>query len=318
VDLEQQPVLVERREMACRPSDWFQGGGAKRCEQGRSGGDFGRDSDIGDARPPEGTAGHGQPASRTLTPGLSIDDVPAWTLDAENYGAATTTCCRGDVVARQTEDSVADTAGATDRGRIFKIVRDQRVAFLLVGGLNTVLGTGWFIVFQLLFDRMHIGRFDYMISLVCAQAASIMCSFIMQRTLVFRVHGNFWLDFVRFASVSMSALGINLVLLPFFVEVFSMPKIPAQLLATAIIAVSTYFAHREFSFRRKRATTAQEVSDALAAGGPGAPQSAVAVSRNSAGTQDTAGTQDVAGRRPGAADVGAAPGSHDNSDRTAP
>jgi len=137
-----------------------------------------------------------------------------------------------------------------DPGPLSRWVRDQRVAFVLVGGFNTVLGTAWFIAFQLFFERIEIGRFDYILSLVCAHAASVLCSFVMQRYLVFRVRGRVLLDLVRFVSVSLTSLGLNLVLLPLVVEVLGVPKIPAQLLVTAVLALGTYFLHRDFSFRR--------------------------------------------------------------------
>src|SRR5215207_2981640 len=37
-----------------------------------------------------------------------------------------------------------------EKGPLFRFVRDQRVAFILVGGTNTVVGALWFIAFQLL------------------------------------------------------------------------------------------------------------------------------------------------------------------------
>ena len=141
--------------------------------------------------------------------------------------------------------------GPPERGPLFRVVRDQRVAFVIIGGFNTVLGTAWFIGFQLLFESLSLGRFDYVLSLVCAHAASVLCSFVMQRLLVFRVRGHFGRDFVRFTGVSLTALGLNLVLLTLLVEGTTLPTIPAQLIVTAVIAVGTYFAHRDFSFRRE-------------------------------------------------------------------
>ncbi len=140
--------------------------------------------------------------------------------------------------------------GSSWRNAAFSLVRDRRVAFLVVGAFNTVLGTAWFIGFQLLNSTLHVGRFDYLLSLVSAQLASLLCSFVAQRYLVFRVRGQFWADFFRFAAVSTTAFFINLALLTASVELLSWPKIPAQLAVTAVIAVGTYVAHRDFSFRR--------------------------------------------------------------------
>lgn len=147
-------------------------------------------------------------------------------------------------------------------GLFLRIIKDRRIAFVIVGGMNTVLGTLWFIGYQLAFEALHVGRFDYLLSLVCAQITSVFTSFLSQRYLVFRVHGRFWGDLARFALVSTSAFGANLVLLPLCVELLGWPKIPAQLAVTAVIAISSYIAHRDFSFRRKSSKDGKNQSDA--------------------------------------------------------
>jgi len=137
-------------------------------------------------------------------------------------------------------------------GPLFRIVRNEKVAFLLVGGFNTALGTAWFIVFQLLFGH-KLGRFGYMASLGCAHVAAVLCAFVLYRRFVFRVRGHLWLDLGRFEVVNLAALGINAVSLPFVVEVFSVRPIVAQLLVTCVTATLSYVGHKFFSFRRSKA-----------------------------------------------------------------
>ncbi len=42
-------------------------------------------------------------------------------------------------------------------GPLFRLIRDQRVAFLIVGGMNTAIGTVWFVVFLWLFPQGAVG-----------------------------------------------------------------------------------------------------------------------------------------------------------------
>lgn len=140
-------------------------------------------------------------------------------------------------------------------GPLFRVIKDQRVAFLLVGGFNTVLGTAWFIVFQLAFGQ-NLGRFGYLASLGCAHVAAVITAFVLYRYLVFRVRGHLWLDLFRFWLVNLTALGINAVTLPILIEVSGWPPIVCQLLVTCVTALVSYFGHRDFSFRRKRADPA--------------------------------------------------------------
>jgi len=136
-------------------------------------------------------------------------------------------------------------------GPLFRIVKDQRVAFLIVGGFNTLLGTFWFVFFELLL-RDHLGAYGYMASLVCAHVAAVLCAFVLYRKFVFRVTGHVWLDLARFEVVNLAALGVNVVALPFVVELLGLAPIPAQLLITCVTALISYFGHKGFSFRRKK------------------------------------------------------------------
>ena len=58
------------------------------------------------------------------------------------------------------------------------------------------------------------------------------------------------LDLVRFTGVNVGSLGLNALLLPFFVEIVGLPVIPAQVVTQLIVVCSTYLGHRYVSFRR--------------------------------------------------------------------
>ena len=132
-------------------------------------------------------------------------------------------------------------------GPLLRLVRDQRVAFLLVGGINTLIGLLWFILFN-----ATLGRFvGYMGALVLAHICSVLCAFFLHRRFVFRVRGQLLLDLGRFELVNIGALAANAVLLPVFVEVVGLEVVLAQILATVVSVVTTYLGHKLFSFRRR-------------------------------------------------------------------
>jgi putative flippase GtrA len=135
-------------------------------------------------------------------------------------------------------------------GPLFRLVRDQRVAFLIVGGMNAAIGTVWFVFFLWLFPR---GAAGYLSTLACAHIAAVLCAFVLYRRFVFRVAGHLLRDLVRFELVNLSTLGFNFVTLPLLVEVFGWPVLLSQLVVTAAIALYGWFAHRGISFRRSPA-----------------------------------------------------------------
>jgi putative flippase GtrA len=135
-------------------------------------------------------------------------------------------------------------------GPLFRLIRDQRVAFLIVGGMNTAIGAVWFILFLWLFPRGTVG---YLSALLCANTAAVLCAFVLYRRFVFRVTGHVLRDLARFELVNLSTLGFNFAALPLLVEVFGWPVLLSQLVITGATVVYSWFAHRGFSFHRSRA-----------------------------------------------------------------
>ena len=135
-------------------------------------------------------------------------------------------------------------------GPLFRLIGDQRVAFLIVGGMNTAIGTAWFVAFLWLFPHGAIG---YLGALACAHLAAVLCAFVLYRKFVFRVTGHVLRDLARFELVNLSTLSFNFAALPLLVEVLGWPVLLSQLFITGATVVYTWFAHRGFSFRRSRA-----------------------------------------------------------------
>lgn len=131
-------------------------------------------------------------------------------------------------------------------GPLLGLVRDQRIAFVLVGVVNTVVGYGWFVFFE-----FTIGRYwGYLASLAFAHVFSVLCAFMLYRRLVFRVRGHVWRDLGRFELVYLVSISINFALLPLLVEVGQLPPLLAQASIIFVTTLISYFGHSRFSFRR--------------------------------------------------------------------
>jgi len=130
-------------------------------------------------------------------------------------------------------------------GWLLRIVRDQRVAFLIVGGINTVVGFLCFAGFLALF-----GQRRYLLALVCAHVVAVLIAFVLYRFVVFRVRGHVLADLWRFETVYLSALAVNFVLLPVLVEFAHLPALLAQALIVFVTSVMSWLGHKHYSFRR--------------------------------------------------------------------
>lgn len=152
------------------------------------------------------------------------------------------------------------------RARIARILRDQRVSFLLIGGVNTVVGFVLFVILDLTLgrylDRVVNEVVGSIATVVVSYAIAIQIAFVLHRRFVFRVEGHLWRDLLRFQTVYLVSLGINLVTLPILVSL-GMPRILAQALIIVVTTVLSYVGHRYFSFRRPL-----EIAPEPAAGDP--------------------------------------------------
>jgi len=130
-------------------------------------------------------------------------------------------------------------------GWLLRAVRDQRLAFLLVGGINTVVGFVCFAGFLLL-----LGQHLYLLVLLCSHVVSVLIAFVLYRFVVFRVRGHVLADLWRFETVYLSALAVNLVLLPGLVEIASLPVLLSQAVILVATSLMSWVGHRHYSFRR--------------------------------------------------------------------
>lgn len=148
-------------------------------------------------------------------------------------------------------------------GPLIRLVRDQRVAFLVVGGINTVVGFAFFVACSETVGHLIDHRFGKvagsLVTVGISHVLMVLFAFVMHRRFVFHVRGHVLRDLVRFESVYLTALGINVVALPILVEL-GLPRIPAQAIIVAFTTLLSYFGHRHFSFRRGAAETADQRS----------------------------------------------------------
>jgi putative flippase GtrA len=125
---------------------------------------------------------------------------------------------------------------------------EQGIRYLLVGLFNTVFGYGFFALLQVTAGTV----ISYMLVLLIAQVVSTFVAYVLYRSLVFRVRGRFWRDLVRFSLVYAGAFAVNLVLLPVMVSGFGWDVLLAQALIVGGTVIASFFAHRNFSFRRPK------------------------------------------------------------------
>lgn len=152
----------------------------------------------------------------------------------------------------------------TDDSRLLRrLLRDERVRFAVVGGVNTVVGYGFFSLFQYLLGA-HIW---YVVSLLLAHLCASFLAFLLYRLFVFRVRGNVIIDFLRFQLVYLVPLTANVLALPALVEWAGLNVYLAQAVIVVVSTVISFVGHKFFSFRRRIDPTGDPLTGEPVAGG---------------------------------------------------
>ena len=127
-----------------------------------------------------------------------------------------------------------------------RLLRDERARFVIIGGLNTAIAYGLFLLFELLLD----GR--YLLSLGLSYLIATIIAFALHRRLTFGVTGRdgVVIDFLRFESVYVVMLAVNALLLLLLIDLAGWPSYLAQALSLVVTTVISYLGHKFFSFRR--------------------------------------------------------------------
>jgi putative flippase GtrA len=132
-------------------------------------------------------------------------------------------------------------------------IHSKHVKFVVIGIYNTLFG---YAVFAAL--HLSLPHVNYMLVLIVSRELSVVSAFIAYRLFVFKVKGPIVPDFLRFWMVYSGALVINLIALPFLVQVVGLDVLVAQALTVSLMVISTWIGHNHFSFKRSDSDTEAE------------------------------------------------------------
>jgi putative flippase GtrA len=139
------------------------------------------------------------------------------------------------------ERAPAGAAASRQRARVHVLV--QFVKFGIVGISNTLLTLA---VYTLLLKVFGVW---YLAASAIGFAVGAVNGFLLNRRWTFSGHVGDALTPVRWGVVQTCGLGINEGLLYLFVHDAHIDKLLAQLCATAVVTVTTFFANRAWTFR---------------------------------------------------------------------
>jgi putative flippase GtrA len=122
------------------------------------------------------------------------------------------------------------------------ITNDQRVRFLIVGGINTAVGYGTFAA--VIFLGGH-----YIVANVIATAVGMTVSYFLNKYFTFRQYKKSFTEIIRFISVYFVSFMLGNVVLYVMVDIISISPYLAGALNLIFTTLISWFGHKYFSFR---------------------------------------------------------------------
>jgi len=127
---------------------------------------------------------------------------------------------------------------------IVGLFQRQEFRFLIVGGINTAVGYGAYVLFIFL-------GFDYLIAFTSATIIGVANSYLWNRFFTFRSSSKAWGEISRFALVYLISFCVGLLFLKVIVSWLGINQYLAGALNIIITTAISWFGHKNFSFRNK-------------------------------------------------------------------
>jgi putative flippase GtrA len=127
-----------------------------------------------------------------------------------------------------------------------------------LGRFLTVGASGFAINIALYAVLVHPLAVFYVLAAVISNLVALSSNFVLNRAWTFEAtHGRRRLQAPRFAIVSVTGFAVNLLVLQLCVEAAGLPKLPAEVIASAIAAPVNFLGSRQWAFRRGQPAVTQ-------------------------------------------------------------
>lgn len=123
------------------------------------------------------------------------------------------------------------------------------LAYLAVGGWNTVFGMGIYALAYWLFGK----DVNYLVLAIPTNILAISNAFLCYKLFVFRTKGNWLREYFRCFLVYGGGTLLGMGLLWFFVHVFAINPVIANIAGTVLVVIGSFLGHKYFSFRKDKA-----------------------------------------------------------------
>ena len=120
----------------------------------------------------------------------------------------------------------------------------QPVAYMAVGGWNTIFGVG---SYALAYYALH-DRVNYFVLMIPCNVIAITNAFFCYKVFVFRTRGNWLREYLRFYVVYGAATLFGMGTVVFLVQVFNLHPVLANVVTSSSTILISFIGHKRISF----------------------------------------------------------------------
>ena len=128
-------------------------------------------------------------------------------------------------------------------------MNDEKIIYLIIGGINTLIGYSLFILLDLFFFYIFILENSYFYANIIARPIAILISYSLHSKYTFKMSIFDFKRLIKFSSGYVIAYILSVVLLPIMVEYFSIHPWLSNFILIIIFGIINFFYQKYWTFK---------------------------------------------------------------------
>ena len=128
-------------------------------------------------------------------------------------------------------------------------MNDEKIIYLIIGGINTLIGYSLFILLDLFFFYIFILENSYFYANIIARPIAILISYSLHSKYTFKMSIFDFKRLIKFSSGYVIAYILSVALLPIMVEYFSIHPWLSNFILIIIFGIINFFYQKYWTFK---------------------------------------------------------------------
>ena len=128
-------------------------------------------------------------------------------------------------------------------------MNDEKIIYLIIGGINTLIGYSLFILLDLFFFYIFILENSYFYANIIARPIAILISYSLHSKYTFKMSIFDFKRLIKFSSAYVITYILSVVLLPIMVEYFSIHPWLSNFILIIIFGIINFFYQKYWTFK---------------------------------------------------------------------